>query len=101
VKKVVVAKSVEKGCKKKRHSFEFLRTIAHLRPRTNTIGAVLRVRNAVSLAMHDFFQKRGFIPWVSSRQSKNPAMQHSEPRLREPFVTLRGPALVELNPDFS
>ena len=46
---------------KKRHSFEFLRTIAHLRPRTNTIGAVLRVRNAASRAVHDFFQKRGFI----------------------------------------
>jgi asparaginyl-tRNA synthetase len=46
---------------KKRHSFEFLRTIAHLRPRTNTIGAVLRVRNAASRAIHEFFQKRGFI----------------------------------------
>jgi asparaginyl-tRNA synthetase len=46
---------------KKRHSFEFLRTIAHLRPRTNTIGAVLRVRNAVSKAIHDFFQDRGFV----------------------------------------
>ncbi len=46
---------------KKRHSFEFLREIAHLRPRTNTIGAVLRVRNAASQAIHDFFQSRGFI----------------------------------------
>jgi asparaginyl-tRNA synthetase len=46
---------------KKRHSFEFLRTIAHLRPRTNTFGAVARVRNAMSLAIHTFFQKRGFI----------------------------------------
>ncbi len=45
---------------KKRHSFEFLRTIAHLRPRTNTIGAVMRVRNAASRAIHDFFQERGF-----------------------------------------
>jgi asparaginyl-tRNA synthetase len=45
---------------KKRHSFEFLRTIAHLRPRTNTIGAVLRVRNAASFAIHQFFQERGF-----------------------------------------
>ena len=45
---------------KKRHSFEFLRTIAHLRPRTNTIGAVLRVRNAASMAIHDFFQREGF-----------------------------------------
>lgn len=46
---------------KKRHSFEFLRTIAHLRPRTNTFGAVARVRNAVSHAIHSFFQERGFL----------------------------------------
>ena len=46
---------------KKRHSFEFLRTIAHLRPRTNTFGAVTRIRNAVSHAIHTFFQDRGFI----------------------------------------
>lgn len=46
---------------KKRHSFEFLRTIAHLRPRTNTFGAVARVRNAVSFAIHSFFHERGFI----------------------------------------
>jgi len=46
---------------KKRHSFEFLRTIAHLRPRTNTQGAVLRVRNALSFATHTFFQKRNFL----------------------------------------
>lgn len=46
---------------KKRHSFEFLRTIAHLRPRTNTQGAVLRVRNALAFATHSFFQSRGFL----------------------------------------
>jgi len=46
---------------KKRHSFEFLRTIAHLRPRTNTIGAVTRVRNALSFATHKFFNERGFL----------------------------------------
>jgi asparaginyl-tRNA synthetase len=46
---------------KKRHSFEFLRTIGHLRPRTNTIGAVMRVRNACSTAIHNFFQERGFL----------------------------------------
>ncbi|MHA7839811.1 MAG: OB-fold nucleic acid binding domain-containing protein, partial [bacterium] len=46
---------------KKRHSFEFLRTIAHLRPRTNTLGAVLRVRNATAMAIHDFFQREEFI----------------------------------------
>ncbi|HOS38312.1 MAG TPA: asparagine--tRNA ligase [Spirochaetota bacterium] len=46
---------------KKRHSFEFLREIAHLRPRTNTFGAVLRVRNALARAIHEFFQDRGFV----------------------------------------
>ena len=46
---------------KKRHSFEFLRTIAHLRPRTNTFGAVARIRNAMSFAIHTFFQERGFL----------------------------------------
>ncbi len=46
---------------KKRHGFEFLRTIAHLRPRTNTLGAVLRVRDAASRAIDDFFHQRGFI----------------------------------------
>ncbi|MBA3603489.1 MAG: asparagine--tRNA ligase [Parachlamydiaceae bacterium] len=46
---------------KKRHTFEFLRSIAHLRPRTNTIGAVARIRNALSYATHKFFQERGFL----------------------------------------
>jgi asparaginyl-tRNA synthetase len=46
---------------KKRHSFEFLRDIAHLRTRTNTFGAVFRVRNRVSYAIHEFFQSRGFL----------------------------------------
>lgn len=46
---------------KKRHSFEFLRTIAHLRPRTNTFGAIARVRNRLSQAIHRFFQEEGFI----------------------------------------
>jgi asparaginyl-tRNA synthetase len=45
---------------KKRHSFEFLRTIAHLRPRTNTQGAVLRIRSALAMATHLFFHGRGF-----------------------------------------
>lgn len=46
---------------KKRHTFEFLRGIAHLRPRTNTLGAVTRVRNALAFATHKFFQEKGFI----------------------------------------
>ncbi len=46
---------------KKHHSFEFLRTIAHLRPRTNTFGAVARVRNCVCNSIHRFFQEEGFL----------------------------------------
>jgi asparaginyl-tRNA synthetase len=46
---------------KKGHSFEFLRTIAHLRPRTNTFGAIARVRNCVCHSIHQFFQERGFL----------------------------------------
>lgn len=45
---------------KKRHSFEFLREIAHLRPRTNTFGVVNRFRNKMAYAVHKFFQERGF-----------------------------------------
>ncbi len=44
----------------KKHSLEFLREIAHLRPRTNTFGAILRVRHAIALAIHHFFDERGF-----------------------------------------
>jgi len=46
---------------KKRHSMEYLRTIAHLRPRSNTFSAVFRVRSLASFAVHKFFQDRGFV----------------------------------------
>ncbi len=46
---------------KKRHSFEYLRTIAHLRPRSNAFSAVFRVRSLTAFAIHEFFQKRGFV----------------------------------------
>ncbi len=46
---------------KKRHSFEFLRTLAHLRPRTNTFGAIARVRNCIGRSIHSFFQEDGFL----------------------------------------
>lgn len=46
---------------KKRHSFEFLREIAHLRPRTNTFGSVMRVRSRLAYAIHRFFNDRGFV----------------------------------------
>lgn len=46
---------------KKRHSLEYLRTIPHLRPRTNTFSAVLRIRSLAAYAIHSFFQERGFV----------------------------------------
>lgn len=46
---------------KKRHSFEYLREIAHLRPRTNTFSAVFRVRSVLAMALHEFFQDHGFV----------------------------------------
>ena len=46
---------------KKRHSFEYMRTIAHLRPRSNTFNAVFRVRSLLAYAIHQFFQERGFV----------------------------------------
>ncbi len=46
---------------KKRHSMEYLRTVPHLRPRTNTFQAVFRVRSVISYAIHTFFQERGFV----------------------------------------
>ena len=54
---------------KKRHTFEYLRTISHLRPRTNTFSAVFRVRSVLSYAIHKFFQDRGFV-YVHTRKYK-------------------------------
>ncbi len=53
--------SNEYPLQKKRHSFEYLREIAHLRPRTNTFNAVFRVRSVLSMAIHEFFQNQGFV----------------------------------------
>ena len=52
---------LEYPLQKKRHSFEYLRTISHLRPRTNTFNAVFRVRSVFAYAIHKFFQERGFV----------------------------------------
>ncbi len=50
---------------KKQHTFEYLRSVAHLRPRTNTFGAIARVRNAVAQAVHRYFHAHGFV-WVNT-----------------------------------
>ena len=54
------ASTPEYPLQKKRHSYEYLRTISHLRPRTNTFSAVFRVRSLAAYAIHKFFQERGF-----------------------------------------
>lgn len=61
--KVILEGGSEKDypLQKKRHSFEFLREIAHLRPRSNTFSAVFRVRSITAYAIHKFFQDRGFV----------------------------------------
>jgi asparaginyl-tRNA synthetase len=58
---VVGASDPSYPLQKKRHSFEFLRSLAHLRVRTNTFGAVFRVRSQLAYAVHDFFRTRGFV----------------------------------------
>lgn len=50
---------------KKGHTLEFLREIAHLRPRTNTFGAIFRIRHAMAYAIHKFFNDKGFCYWHS------------------------------------
>ncbi|MBO5364470.1 MAG: asparagine--tRNA ligase [Clostridia bacterium] len=55
------ASTPEYPLQKKRHSFEYLRTIPHLRPRTNTFSAVYRIRSLVAFAIHKFFNERGFV----------------------------------------
>jgi len=55
------ASTADYPLQKKRHSFEYLRTISHLRPRTNTFQAVFRVLSLIAYAIHTFFQERGFV----------------------------------------
>ncbi len=57
----IVGGAVDYPLAKKRHSFEYLRTMAHLRPRTNTFGAIARVRNEVCRSIHQYFQTRGYL----------------------------------------
>ncbi len=77
---------------KKQHSFEFLRTLAHLRPRTNTQGAVLRVRNALAFATHTFFQKRNFLylqtPIVTGSDCEGGGELFQVTTLKEPLPRL-------------
>lgn len=88
---------------KKRHSFEFLRTIAHLRARTNTFGAVMRVRNCVSRSIHDFFQSREFLyvhtPIVTTSDCEGAGAMFRVSTL-DPQQPPRGPQGVDYSQDF-
>lgn len=89
---------------KKRHSFEFLRTIAHLRPRTNTQGAVIRVRNTLGFATHEFFQKEGFLyvqtPIITGSDCEGGGQQFAVSgfNLNKPPKT--GDSMVDFSQDF-
>ena len=58
---IIATSAPEYPLQKKRHTMEYLRTIAHLRPRTNTFNAVFRVRSVASYAIHKFFQENNFV----------------------------------------
>ena len=78
---------------KKRHSFEYLRTIAHLRPRTNTFSAIFRIRSAVAFAIHEYFQNNGYVyvhtPIVTCADCEGSAemFKLTTLNLREPLPT--------------
>jgi len=85
---------------KKRISFEKLREIAHLRPRTNTFGAVARVRNALAFATHRFYQERGFLYLHSPMITSSDAEGAGE-MFRVTTIDLAKPPLVEGEVDYA
>ncbi|MGE0608219.1 MAG: asparagine--tRNA ligase, partial [Pirellulales bacterium] len=88
---------------KKRHTFEYLRTQAHLRPRTNTFGAIARVRNTVCRSIHDFFQEEGFLyvhpPIVTASDCEGAGSMFKVTTL-DIDKPPRGPAGVDYSQDF-
>lgn len=89
---------------KKGHSFEFLRDIAHLRARTNTFGAIARVRNAVCRAIHGFFQERGFLylhtPIITTSDCEGAGQMFHVTTLDIPRLASLPPTQVDYNQDF-
>jgi len=85
---------------KKRHTLEYLRSIAHLRPRTNTIGAVSRVRNQLAFATHKFFQENGFLyvntPIITASDCEGAGEQFQVTTLLNELQSSAGPSLEEL-----
>ncbi len=85
---------------KKRHSFEYLRSIAHLRPRTNTFGAVFRVRSSLAQAIHRFFAERGFLYVHTPIITANDCEGAGE-MFRVTTLDMAGPPLVSGKVDYS
>ncbi|MDI3547117.1 MAG: asparaginyl-tRNA synthetase [Halanaerobiales bacterium] len=89
---------------KKRHSFEFLREIAHLRPRTNTFGVVNRFRNKMAYAVHKFFQERGFqyihTPIITTSDAEGAGEVFSVTTLDPENPPLTGEGKVDFSQDF-
>ncbi len=88
---------------KKRHSFEYLRSIAHLRPRTNTFGALFRLRSFLSQAIHQFFGERGFLcvhtPIITGNDCEGAGELFRVTTL-DPAALSRAPGGVDYSADF-
>lgn len=89
---------------KKRHSFEFLREIAHLRPRSNTFAAVFRLRSVLSFAIHDFFKERGFsyvhTPIISTSDAEGAGEMFNISTLNLKKVTYKEDGEIDYSKDF-
>lgn len=89
---------------KKRHSFEFLREIAHLRPRSNTFSAVFRLRSVLSFAIHKFFQEKGFVyahtPIISSSDCEGAGEMFNVTTLNLKKVPIDKEGEVDFSKDF-
>jgi len=85
---------------KKRHSFEYLRSIAHLRPRSNTFGAVFRLRSRLAQAIHRFFSERGFL-YVHTPIITASDCEGAGELFRVTTLDAAAPPLVKGAPDFS
>ena len=85
---------------KKRHSFEFLRTLAHLRPRSNTFGAVFRLRSQLAQAVHRFFNEQGFL-YVQTPIITASDCEGAGELFRVSTLDAAAPPLVDGQPDFS
>ena len=89
---------------KKRHTFEYLRTISHLRPRSNTFNAVFRVRSVLSYAIHKFFQERGFVyvhtPIITSSDAEGAGEMFNVNSFDLNNIPKKNDGTVDFNKDF-